>query len=363
MTRAGLETSVDAAGNTFGRLGPAGPAVVTGSHIDTVPRGGPLDGALGVLAGLECLHTLRERRVATRLPLMVAAWSDEEGRYAGLFGSRAFIGGLDRAAIPDLPFARRRSARGRHEAGGLRRAQGPAGQGAPRRGRGVRRAAHRAGAAPRGRGHPHRRRDRHRRQPAQPPHLPRPGRPRGHHADGVAEGRVPGRRRVRARGRASSWSSGAAGQRDQLRPRSSSRRACRTSCPRAPCCSTRCATSTRGSWRGSTASAGPSRGPWRAAAACAWPSSGSRAGGARRVLAARHGGRRGGVRGVSACRSRRMPSGAGHDAQNLAARHRLRHALHPLARRPEPPPRREERLEGHRAGRQRAAPHAAAPRG
>lgn len=99
MQRAGLATSVDAAGNTFGRLGPAGRAVVTGSHIDTVPRGGPLDGALGVLAGLECLHTLRERRVATRLPLVVAAWSDEEGRYAGLFGSRAYIGGLDRAAI------------------------------------------------------------------------------------------------------------------------------------------------------------------------------------------------------------------------------------------------------------------------
>jgi N-carbamoyl-L-amino-acid hydrolase len=100
MARAGLQTWVDPAGNTFGRLGEGTPLVLTGSHIDTVPQGGPLDGALGVLAGLECLHALRERRIAPRRPLAVAAWSDEEGRYAGLFGSRAFIGALDAAAIP-----------------------------------------------------------------------------------------------------------------------------------------------------------------------------------------------------------------------------------------------------------------------
>jgi len=53
MKAAGLETRVDAAGNTFGMLPGEGAAVLTGSHIDTVPEGGPLDGALGVLAGLE----------------------------------------------------------------------------------------------------------------------------------------------------------------------------------------------------------------------------------------------------------------------------------------------------------------------
>ena len=99
MKRAGLTTWVDPAGNTFGRLGNGSSTVMTGSHIDTVPQGGPLDGALGVLAGLECLHTLRERKVLTRLPLTLCAWSDEEGRYAGLFGSRAFIGRLDPASI------------------------------------------------------------------------------------------------------------------------------------------------------------------------------------------------------------------------------------------------------------------------
>ncbi len=102
MKEAGLSTWVDEAGNTFGRLGNGGPSVVTGSHIDTVPNGGPLDGALGVLAGLECLQTIHESGGRTRRPLMVAAWSDEEGRYAGLFGSRAFAGKLDVKQIPRL---------------------------------------------------------------------------------------------------------------------------------------------------------------------------------------------------------------------------------------------------------------------
>ena len=67
------------------------------------PQGGPLDGALGVLAGLECLQTIREAGLDTRRPLTVAAWSDEEGRYGSLFGSRAFTGKLDAAADPAHP--------------------------------------------------------------------------------------------------------------------------------------------------------------------------------------------------------------------------------------------------------------------
>ncbi|HEU5323850.1 MAG TPA: Zn-dependent hydrolase, partial [Methylomirabilota bacterium] len=104
---AGLQGWVDPAGNVFGGLGASRfsvetPAVVTGSHIDTVPEGGILDGALGVLAGLECLHAIREAGAAPRRPLVVAAWSDEEGRYGSLFGSRAFCGRLDPAAIPTM---------------------------------------------------------------------------------------------------------------------------------------------------------------------------------------------------------------------------------------------------------------------
>jgi N-carbamoyl-L-amino-acid hydrolase len=110
MRSAGLATWVDAAGNVFGALGAErlsadAPVVLTGSHIDTVPEGGMLDGALGVLAGLECLQTIRAGGVAPRLPLVVAAWSDEEGRYASLFGSRAFCGLLDAARIPEMTAA------------------------------------------------------------------------------------------------------------------------------------------------------------------------------------------------------------------------------------------------------------------
>ena len=104
---AGLEPWVDTAGNVFGGLGmsafsTANPAVVTGSHVDTVPEGGILDGALGVLAGLEALHAIRESGTSHRRPLAVAAWSDEEGRYASLFGSRAFCGKLDVARLPEM---------------------------------------------------------------------------------------------------------------------------------------------------------------------------------------------------------------------------------------------------------------------
>jgi beta-ureidopropionase / N-carbamoyl-L-amino-acid hydrolase len=102
MGEARLQTRVDAAGNTFGRLPGAGAAVLTGSHIDTVPEGGPLDGALGVLAGLECLQTVREAGLRPHRPLEVVAWSDEEGRYGSLFGSRAFTGRLDLAQVPTL---------------------------------------------------------------------------------------------------------------------------------------------------------------------------------------------------------------------------------------------------------------------
>ena len=107
MRAAGLETWVDPAGNTFGATGirallPETPAIVTGSHIDTVPEGGILDGALGVLAGLECIQTITETRTRHARPLVVAAWSDEEGRYGSLFGSRAFCGMLEDARIDEM---------------------------------------------------------------------------------------------------------------------------------------------------------------------------------------------------------------------------------------------------------------------
>ncbi|MBI2205767.1 MAG: Zn-dependent hydrolase [Candidatus Rokubacteria bacterium] len=104
---AGLDAWVDPAGNVFGATDISAfaddrPAVLTGSHIDTVPEGGTLDGALGVIAGLECLHAIVEQRLPHARPLAVAAWIDEEGRYGSLFGSRAFCGLLDTAKVPEL---------------------------------------------------------------------------------------------------------------------------------------------------------------------------------------------------------------------------------------------------------------------
>ncbi|MDX9766634.1 MAG: Zn-dependent hydrolase [Ectothiorhodospiraceae bacterium] len=98
---AGLDYFEDGAGNLFGRLGWDGerPSVMIGSHLDTVPGGGPLDGALGVLVGLECLRALRESGIALRYPLEVVAFTDEEGRFGGLFGSQALAGQLTPAMI------------------------------------------------------------------------------------------------------------------------------------------------------------------------------------------------------------------------------------------------------------------------
>jgi len=94
----GLETQIDAAGNVLGRWEEGeGTAVLLGSHLDTVPRGGRYDGALGVLAALEVVRTLKREGVSLRRPLWIVSFNDEEGSrfQTGMLGSRAFIGDLD----------------------------------------------------------------------------------------------------------------------------------------------------------------------------------------------------------------------------------------------------------------------------
>jgi N-carbamoyl-L-amino-acid hydrolase len=74
--------------------------VVIGSHLDSVPSGGWLDGALGVFAALELLRAAGERPPVT---LRLVDWADEEGRFGrSLFGSSAAAGTLDPAAVRDL---------------------------------------------------------------------------------------------------------------------------------------------------------------------------------------------------------------------------------------------------------------------
>jgi allantoate deiminase len=94
MREAGLETRLDPLGNLFGRRGD-GPALVLGSHIDTVIDAGRYDGPLGVLVALACAERLRERELP--FALEVAAFADEEGvRYGtGYLGSSVPAGRFD----------------------------------------------------------------------------------------------------------------------------------------------------------------------------------------------------------------------------------------------------------------------------
>src|SRR5215217_806225 len=94
MEEAGLCAYEDAAGNLFGRRegkDPDSPAVLIGSHVDSVYNGGNFDGPLGVLAGIEVLHAMEGQGVETGHPIEVVAFTDEEGaRFSfGMIGSRA----------------------------------------------------------------------------------------------------------------------------------------------------------------------------------------------------------------------------------------------------------------------------------
>ncbi len=98
MRELGLAISIDAIGNVVGiRKGSEdGPPVMTGSHIDTVRTGGRYDGCLGVLAGLEVIETLNDAGIVTRRPLAVAFFTDEEGSrfQPDMLGSLVFTGAL-----------------------------------------------------------------------------------------------------------------------------------------------------------------------------------------------------------------------------------------------------------------------------
>ncbi|CAN5852510.1 Zn-dependent hydrolase [soil metagenome] len=97
MEEAGLAVREDAVGNLFGRREgrePDAPAVLVGSHVDSVYDGGNFDGPLGVLAGIEVTQTMQEGGIETDHPVEVVAFTDEEGaRFSfGMIGSRALAG-------------------------------------------------------------------------------------------------------------------------------------------------------------------------------------------------------------------------------------------------------------------------------
>ena len=102
MRDAGLEVRVDTAGNLIGRREgsePGLPAIMFGSHIDSVPGGGNYDGDVGVIGAIEVAEVLGDNGVVTRHPLEVVSFTDEEG---GLVGSVAMTTGLDDSHLDDM---------------------------------------------------------------------------------------------------------------------------------------------------------------------------------------------------------------------------------------------------------------------
>ena len=99
MKEAGLDVSIDFAGNIIGlRAGtdPSKKPIAFGSHIDMVPNGGNYDGCVGSLASIEVIRTLTENNITTKHPLEVIIFSNEEG---AILGSRAIAGVLTPDAL------------------------------------------------------------------------------------------------------------------------------------------------------------------------------------------------------------------------------------------------------------------------
>lgn len=99
---AGLVPRIDAAGNIVGRFDgrePALPPIVVGSHVDSVTDGGNFDGPLGSFAAIEVVRTLRDRGTTLRHPVEVVVWANEEG---GVIGSKLAVGDLDKVNLDSI---------------------------------------------------------------------------------------------------------------------------------------------------------------------------------------------------------------------------------------------------------------------
>ena len=110
VERSGLEFRADGAGNHSAFLALSGglssrdsgvskpeveaPILLLGSHLDSVPNGGRFDGALGVIAALEVLKTVKENGIKLKVNLEAIDFTDEEGTLVGLLGSAALAGHL-----------------------------------------------------------------------------------------------------------------------------------------------------------------------------------------------------------------------------------------------------------------------------
>ncbi len=102
MKNAGLDVSIDYAGNIIGRRKGKNPSlkpIAFGSHIDSVPNGGNYDGPVGSISGLELIETLNENKIVTEHPLELIIFANEEG---GTVGSGAMIGKITPAALKSV---------------------------------------------------------------------------------------------------------------------------------------------------------------------------------------------------------------------------------------------------------------------
>ncbi len=107
LSQAGLKIHIDRVGNIFGRLegrNPGAPAVLVGSHLDTVVQGGKFDGTVGVVGALEAVRTLREQNVVLSSPVEVVCFVGEESSRFGFstLGSSLLAGEI---SMEDLTHA------------------------------------------------------------------------------------------------------------------------------------------------------------------------------------------------------------------------------------------------------------------
>ena len=94
MREAGLTPHMDGIANVIGMSPAPGPKLLTGSHLESQSHAGWLDGAMGVMFGLEVARAFAESDKTRHFGIDVGAWCDEEGHFGAYLGSRSFIGAL-----------------------------------------------------------------------------------------------------------------------------------------------------------------------------------------------------------------------------------------------------------------------------
>jgi N-carbamoyl-L-amino-acid hydrolase len=99
MTEAGLDAEIDGIANVIGRSKVSGPHLLIGSHTDTQPYAGWLDGAMGVIYGLEIARAFGADGTCRQFGIDVASWADEEGHFGNLLGSRSFCDSLPQTEV------------------------------------------------------------------------------------------------------------------------------------------------------------------------------------------------------------------------------------------------------------------------